>query len=78
MLTNSHRRRAVYPSAKVLRGHGRLRASLAYAAAPLDAVLGCVYPTGYRGWVQNDAEAIGDLLLTIVNALGDALTSYNL
>ena len=36
------------------------------------------HPTDYQHWVQNDAEAIGDLLLTIVNALGDALTSYHL
>lgn len=36
------------------------------------------HPTDYQHWVQNDAEAIGDLLLTIVNALGDALTSYRL
>lgn len=36
------------------------------------------HPTDYQEWVQNDAEAIGDLLLTIVNALGDALTSYRL
>ena len=36
------------------------------------------HPTDYQHWVQNDAEAIGDLLLTIVNVLGDALTSYHL
>lgn len=36
------------------------------------------HPTDYQHWVQNDAEAIGDLLLTIVNALGDALKSYYL
>jgi len=36
------------------------------------------HPTDYQHWVQNDAEAIGDLLLTIVNTLGDALTSYHL
>lgn len=36
------------------------------------------HPTDYQEWVQNDAEAIGDLLLTIVNALGDALKSYYL
>lgn len=36
------------------------------------------HPTDYQHWVQNDAEAIGDLLLTIVNALGVALTSYHL
>ena len=36
------------------------------------------HPTDYQEWVQNDAEAIGDLLLTIVNVLGDALTSYHL
>ena len=35
------------------------------------------HPTDYQRWVQNDAEAIGDLLLTIVNALGDALTSFH-
>lgn len=39
---------------------------------------GASTPTDYQHWVQNDAEAIGDLLLTIVNALGDALTSYHL
>ena len=36
------------------------------------------HPTDYQHWVQNAAEAIGDLLLTIVNVLGDALTSYHL
>lgn len=36
------------------------------------------HPTDYQHWVQNDAEAIGDLLLTIVNTLGDALKSYYL
>ena len=36
------------------------------------------HPTDYQHWVQNDAEAIGDLLLTITNVLGDALTSYHL
>lgn len=36
------------------------------------------HPTDYQHWVQNDAEAIGNLLLTIVNVLGDALTSYHL
>lgn len=36
------------------------------------------HPTDYQHWVQNDAEAIGDLLLTIVNVLGDALASYHL
>lgn len=35
------------------------------------------HPTDYQEWVQNDAEAIGDLLLTITNVLGDALTSYH-
>lgn len=50
---------------------------MAYAAAPLDAVLGRT-PTDYQEWVQNDAEAIGDLLLTITNVLGDALESYHL
>lgn len=36
------------------------------------------HPTDYQEWVQNDAEAIGDLLLTITNVLGDALESYHL
>ena len=36
------------------------------------------HPTDYQEWVQSDAENIGDLLLTIVNALGDALKSYYL
>lgn len=36
------------------------------------------HPTDYQDWVQGDAEAIGDLLLTITNVLGDALTSYHL
>lgn len=36
------------------------------------------HPTDYQEWVQNDAEAIGDLLLTITNVLGDALASYHL
>ena len=36
------------------------------------------HPTDYQHWVQNDAEAIGDLLLTITNVLGDALESYHL
>lgn len=36
------------------------------------------HPTYYQEWVQSDAENIGDLLLTIVNVLGDALTSYHL
>lgn len=32
--------------------------------------------TDYQQLVQSDAEAIGDLLLTITDALGDALISY--
>lgn len=36
------------------------------------------HPTDYQDWVQSDAESIGDLLLTITNVLGDALTSYHL
>ena len=36
------------------------------------------HPTDYQEWVQNDAETIGDLLLTITNVLGDAPESYHL
>ncbi len=36
------------------------------------------HPTDYQEQVGYDAEAIGDLLLTITNVLGDALESYRL